>query len=234
MGAAVALVVFDIAGTTVIDNGEIAQSFQKAMQAFGYQVPVERINPLMGYEKGEAIRSLLQEHEVESNAITPEHVRNIHKRFLQEMIRYYQTTSELTPLPGAEETFQQLRQRGIKTALNTGFSKDITDVILQRLAWVPEKVDFVISSSEVARGRPFPFMIEALMQRAGVPDAKQVVKVGDTEVDVREGQNAGCLYSIGVTTGAFTRDALQPYQPSFIIDTLTELLPIIDNAGGTI
>jgi phosphoglycolate phosphatase-like HAD superfamily hydrolase len=71
-------------------------------------------------------------------------------------------------------------------------------------------------------------MIERLMQQAGVPDAKQVIKVGDTEVDIREGRNAGCLYSIGITTGAFTREALEAYQPDFIIDNLAELLPIID------
>jgi phosphoglycolate phosphatase-like HAD superfamily hydrolase len=71
-------------------------------------------------------------------------------------------------------------------------------------------------------------MIERLMQQAGVLDARQVIKVGDTEVDIREGQNAGCLYSIGITTGAFTHKALEAYEPDFIIDHLTELLPIID------
>ena len=55
----IALVVFDIAGTTVYDNGEIALAFQKALQASGYEVPVEKINPLMGYEKREAIRKML-------------------------------------------------------------------------------------------------------------------------------------------------------------------------------
>jgi phosphonatase-like hydrolase len=132
------------------------------------------------------------------------------------------------PLPGAEEVFARLKERGIRRALNTGFSKNITDVIMQRLAWVSEKVDFVISSSEVPAGRPAPYMIERLMQQAGVPDARQVIKVGDTEVDIREGQNAGCLHSIGITTGAFTRKALEAYEPDFIIDHLTELLPIID------
>lgn len=228
MNEKIALVVFDLAGTTVKDNGEIARAFQKAMAAFGYIVPVAEINPLMGYEKREAIRTMLEEHEANGDRITTGLIEKIHDRFLKEMVYYYQTTTELEPLPGAEETFRELRKRGIKIGLNTGFSKPITDALMQRLNWVPQKADFVISSSDVAKGRPYPFMIQDLMHQADVSDPKQVIKVGDTEVDVREGQNAGCLYSIGVTTGAFTRAALLPFGPSFILDNLTELLPIID------
>jgi phosphonatase-like hydrolase len=228
MKAPVALVVFDIAGTTLKDNNEVALAFQEAFQAFGYTVPLEKINPLMGYEKGEAIRRMLEEYEELEVLITPAYIQQIHQQFLSIMVRYYNEATDLMPLPGVEEVLDRLKESGIKRALNTGFSKSITDVILQRLAWVPEKVDYVISSSEVPAGRPAPFMIERLMQQAGVPDAKQVIKVGDTEVDIREGRNAGCLYSIGITTGAFTREALEAYQPDFIIDNLAELLPIID------
>src|SRR6476661_4906485 len=181
----IALIVFDIAGTTVRDNGEIAHSFQKALQAFGYIVPVEEINPLMGYEKRQAIRKMLDAYEVNKLLITADHVEKIHQQFLEQMVLYYQNTADLEPLPGVLETFQALKEQNIKVALNTGFSKAITDTILQRLAWVPEKVDYVVSSSEVAKGRPFPFMIEDLMHQAGVRNAKQVIKVGDTEVDVR-------------------------------------------------
>jgi phosphonatase-like hydrolase len=228
MKASVRLVVFDIAGTTLKDNGGVALAFQQALEAFGYAVPLEKINPLMGYEKEEAIRRMLDEYEELKTVITPGYIHQIHQQFLNFMISYYQETTNLTALPGVEEVFDRLKERGINRALNTGFSKNITDVILQRLAWVPGKVDYVISSSEVPAGRPAPFMIQKLMQQAGLTDARQVIKVGDTEVDIREGRNAGCLYSVGVTTGAFTREALEPYQPDFIIDTLMELLPIID------
>lgn len=230
----VSLIVFDIAGTTVRDNGEITWAFKKAMRAFGYKIPEEEINPLMGYEKGEAIRKMLYVHEKDTAIITPYFIQNIHTRFIQEMVLYYEKTTRLEPLPGAEKLFQELRYRNIKTALNTGFSKQITDVILRRLAWLPQQVDYVISSSEVAKGRPYPYMIQNLMQQAGVTDAQQVIKVGDTEVDVREGQNAGCLYSIAITTGAFSHEALEPFHPSFIIDSLAELLAIIENAGAPI
>src|SRR5215203_5774290 len=105
MKETVALVVFDIAGTTIADNGAIAYAFQKALEVYGYNVPTAQINLLMGYEKGEAIRQMLDVYEENRSRITTAHVRNIHHRFLQEMILYYQTTTDLKPLPGVEETF---------------------------------------------------------------------------------------------------------------------------------
>ena len=56
---------------------------------------------------------------------------------------------------------------------------------------------------------------------------REVAKVGDTEVDVREGQNAGCKYVIGVTTGIFTRQELEQYNPTHIIDDIADVITII-------
>ena len=42
------LAVFDMAGTTISDNGEIAAAFQTALKYFGYDVPKEAINTVMG------------------------------------------------------------------------------------------------------------------------------------------------------------------------------------------
>ncbi len=47
-----------------------------------------------------------------------------------------------------------------------------------------------------------------------------VVKVGDTSVDVLEGQFAGCGLVVAVTTGAYTREQLVEYQPDHIIDSM--------------
>jgi phosphoglycolate phosphatase-like HAD superfamily hydrolase len=61
------------------------------------------------------------------------------------------------------------------------------------------------------------------------------VKVCDTEVDINEGKNAGCGATVGITTGAFTKQGLQPYQPNYIIDDMWELVAIVDdiNANGS-
>lgn len=223
------LVVFDIAGTTVKDHGEIAIAFKTAMKEKGYDVPVEKINPLMGYKKPEAIKMMLDEYEADAAKVTDDYINDIHERFIELMVEYYKTTDQLQALPHAEDVFAYLKQRGIKIGLDTGFSNHITDIIIERLGWLKNGIiDYVVSSNQVAAGRPQPFMIKKMMQAAGIDDSKQVVKLGDTEVDINEGKNAGCLYSIAVTTGAFTKEALIPYNPDFIIDDLNELVEILE------
>ena len=221
------LVVFDMAGTTIADNGEIAVAFQTALKHFSYDVPKEAINTVMGYKKTKAIKMMLNLYGP-STSNTEELIEEIHTVFLNEMIAHYSGLNEIEILPYAEEIFLFLKSKGIKVALDTGFTKQIAEVIIEKLGWLKNNtIDCMVCSDDVPKGRPYPFMIEKIMQQVGVTDSQKVIKVGDTEVDVNEGLNANCLYSIGITTGAFTRQELSIYKPSFIIDHLSELEKII-------
>lgn len=222
------LVVFDIAGTTVSDKGEIAISFIDACEKYGYEVAVEEVNQVMGFRKKDAIKILLEKFYPEQQQDFHELIEKIHDAFLQNMISFYENDPNLQPLPYAEETFEILKQRGIKVALNTGFTKAITNTLLKRLHWKKNgTIDHVISSDEVPQGRPHPYMIRSIMDTLEVEAVKRVAKVGDTEVDVQEGRNAGCGSVISVTTGAYTRHQLQKYHPDYIIDSLKELPALI-------
>jgi len=226
---AIKLVVFDIAGTTVKDDQEVSKAFQAALKKYNYHIELNRIDPLMGYEKTLAIKQILLLIENDTDKITPELISDIHKEFVQQMIRFYQYEPGIEPLPHAEETLAALRAAGVQVGINTGFSRDIADTIVTRLQWREKGlIDYVVGSDEVELGRPHPYMIQKMMLEAGITDPLQVVKVGDTEVDVREGQNVGCKYVIAVTTGAFTREQLEPYNPSHIIDDIAQVIDIIN------
>ncbi|WEK34296.1 MAG: HAD hydrolase-like protein [Candidatus Pseudobacter hemicellulosilyticus] len=221
------LVVFDIAGTTVRDENKVAAAFQSALEEQGFQVPLEVANRFMGYEKKHAIRDIINEVQPGTD-ITETLVDTIHQAFLRRMIAYYRTSSEIEPLPHVEETLQALHQAGKQVAINTGFSRDIAEAIVERLQWREKGlIDFLIASDEVPNGRPHPDMIRQLMAAAGIDDPLLVAKVGDTEVDINEGRNAGCRYAIGITTGAYTREALQEHAPTHIIDDIREVLDIV-------
>jgi phosphonatase-like hydrolase len=224
----VKLVVFDLAGTTVKDNNDVSKAFQSALKKYSYSVPLDLINPIMGYEKTEAITKMLHTHEPDASKITDSLVRDIHTTFVREMIDHYSFAGTIESLPDVEETFAALREMGIQVGINTGFSRDIADAIINRLQWrEKDLIDHLVGSDEVPQGRPFPFMIEKMMKEGNIADANDVVKVGDTEVDVREGQNTGCRFVIGVTTGAFSREGLETYHPTHIIDNIAEVLEII-------
>ena len=135
-------------------------------------------------------------------------------------------------MESAESIFKWLQDNDIKVALNTGFSKLITDTIMERVGWHDNSlIDFIISSDEVENGRPSADMIQAIMKATGITDAATVVKVGDTEVDIAEGRTAGCGLVVSVTTGSFTREELESYQPDVIIDELKELPSLIKSVA---
>ena len=214
-----------MAGTTVTDDDAVAVAFQKAFLQHGVMISAEEIKPLMGFKKIYAIEKVLEMNGVKYDS---ELVENIHDDFVNEMIDHYQTSPEVKPAPGAEELLMWLKEKEIRVALNTGFPKEIADVIVGRFQWMEKNlVDEYIASDEVEQGRPFPYMIEQLMRSGGITDSKDVVKVGDTEVDINEGRNAGCGLVVAVTSGAFTRAQLQQYHPDHVIDKLSELQNII-------
>jgi phosphonatase-like hydrolase len=227
--SSIQLVVFDIAGTTVRDNGSVAEAFMAAFRDFDLEVPVEEVKKVMGFRKIEAVGRLLKK-------FYPEHqdddvlIDRIHVRFIDRMIAFYRNDMALAPFPHVERVFSEIKRKGIKIALNTGFTRSITDTILHRLRWDSRNtlIDKVICSDEVANGRPHPDMIEVLIEDLGISSPAQVLKVGDTEVDVEEGRNAACGKVVSVTTGAYTRQQLEAYRPDHIIDDLEELISIIE------
>jgi phosphonatase-like hydrolase len=223
------LVVFDMAGTTVVDKGSVSEAFIKAFLSHELDIPAGEVHKVMGYRKVDAIRILLERFYPEKKEQYAELIPAIHHTFEQSMVDFYMRDTALAPLPGAEDIFKQLKASGIKTALNTGFTRKITDAILQRLNWKDgSTVDAVICSDEVPEGRPAPFMIQELMRQCGVTDPDQVVKVGDTEVDIQEGRNANCGLVVSVTTGAYSRNELLALKPDHIIDSLENLIPLIN------
>jgi phosphoglycolate phosphatase-like HAD superfamily hydrolase len=65
------------------------------------------------------------------------------------------------------------------------------------------------------------------MEITGVTDTQAVAKVGDTSVDLEEGMNANCGYVIGICSGAYTKEELQAYPHTHLIDNLIELKEIL-------
>jgi phosphonatase-like hydrolase len=222
------LVVFDLAGTTVYDGDAVNASFRAALAAAGLEADPARVNAVMGLPKPEAIRIL-----VEGTPLA-DRVAAIHDDFVARMIRYYRTEPDVREVPGASETFRRLRAAGVRVAVNTGFSRAITDVLLDRMGWPRagrtdrcHLIDASVASDEVPRGRPHPDMIRHLMAALGVADPARVAKVGDTPIDLQEGAAAGCGRIIGVTEGTHSRAQLLPHPHTDLIRTVADLPAVL-------
>lgn len=230
------LVVFDMAGTTVQDSQNIHQALHRALAHFGVTTTLDEINPLMGYPKPIAIKTLLESKLGSDPILTDEYIDDlrpgkadrIHTLFVELMVQFYETDPSVAEKPGASNVFEKLHQQGIQVALDTGFDRLITNTILNRLGWIiGQTIDVSVSSDEVKRGRPYPDMIFRAMELTGVTDPTTVMKVGDTASDVQQGKAAGCGYVVGVTTGAFAETDLARENPTHLIQNLEEILGIL-------
>ena len=219
------LVVFDMAGTTVKDKNFVHQAFVDAFAKNGKTVSIADVNPLMGYPKPIAIDMVLEKYVWDRNEKL---IDSIHTDFVNNMIDFYKNNPSVEEIKGVSDLFRSLKEKRIKIAIDTGFSKIIMDTIIERLGWRKNKlIDFAVASDEVENGRPYADMILKAMKNFGITDSKKVAKVGDTSSDMNQGTAADCAYVIGVTTGAFSREDLKKEPHTHIIDGLEELENII-------
>lgn len=222
------LVIFDMAGTTVYDGDAVNICLRAALGAGGFEVTRDDVNGVMGLPKPEAIRHLASTRAADPATVTTALIAAIHEDFVARMVRHYRDDPTVRPCDGAEALFARLHAAGVRVALDTGFSRDIADIILQRFGWVRDGlVDATVTSDEVPRGRPFPDLIERAMALTGVTDLGRVAKVGDTPADLREGEAARCGYVVGVTSGSHTHEELLRCPHTHLIAHLDELPAVL-------
>ena len=220
------LVIFDLAGTTVHDPGAVNRCFLEALRAAGLVADPAEIDAVMGLPKPEAFRLLISQAPGGAEALG--RLGEIHADFVERMLDYYRTDPGVAEVEGVSRLFADLRRSGVLVGLNTGFSREITRAILDRLGWERDAlVNASISSDEVPRGRPAPDMIAHLMNELGVERASDVAKVGDAPADLQEGTNAGCGLVVGVTWGSHSRSQLERYPHTHIVDAVDELSPVL-------
>ena len=222
------LAVFDMAGTTVNEDNVVYKTLRKAINEAGFDFSLEQVLAEgAGKEKLQAIKSVLSVYGGIDDSFLADEIFG----YFNEQLKIAYDTMEILPGDNAAELFAALKNKGILVVLNTGYNTKTANSLLTKLGWVKgEHYDGLVTASDVTRNRPEPDMIVLAMEQSGITDPKQVIKVGDSTIDIEEGRNAGCLYNIGITTGAHTHEQLASFQTDYIINNLLELLPIIETA----
>lgn len=217
------LVVFDVAGTTVADDGAVARALAETVAARGPAPSDAALTRVMGLAKPEALAALLAD--ALGRDATRAEVSAANEDLERRLVRRYMLDPAVRAMPGAQAVFKELRASGVKVALDTGFSRRILDTVLLRLGWLEGVIDTSIASDEVAHGRPHPDMIHRAMRVLGVADARRVCKVGDTRADVGEGRAAGCGVVVGVASGTCSRDELE--DADIVLESVADLARIL-------
>jgi phosphonatase-like hydrolase len=214
------LVILDMAGTTVEDRGEVSVAFSSTLAAHGISLSDEQISRVRGAFKRQAIRDLLPpEREDESD--------RVYADFRRALAQIY-TNGGVREIAGASDVIRDLRARGVKVALTTGFDRDIASLLLSSLGWGTDRLDVVVCGDQVPRGRPAPDLIFVAMKLAMVEDLAKVANIGDTRLDLESAARAGVAWNIGVLSGAHTRAALEQAPHTHIVGSVADLPQLWD------
>lgn len=197
----IAMIVFDMAGTTVDEGKIVYSSIQQALGSFDVTYPLEEVYAQVGgMNKKEGIRKLIK---LSSVPVSEDLVDRATAAFLETVEERYRNDPAVREMPGAGRLFRTLRNAGVRVVLDTGYFRRTADILIDKLGWREDGlIDYSVTSDEVEQGRPAPLMIRKAMEYFDMSEPKCVAKVGDTPADMQEGINAGCGMCIGMVSRA--------------------------------
>ena len=159
-------------------------------------------------------------------------------------------------LPGVADVISRLQGQGIKIGSSTGFTRAMVDILEEEAAKQGYKPDASVAGDEVTHGaRPAPHMVYKNLDMLGIHTIQSVVKIDDTVSGVGEALNAGC-WGVGVVRYsnymdvdtpeqgaalpaeeierrmAITRDILEKTGAHYVIDSLTDIEPVIEDINA--
>ena len=197
-------IIFDWAGTTV-DYGSRAPAmvFVEVFQRQGVDITFQEARSPMGMAKKDHIRVITQMpavadrwQGVHQHPPTEEDVEVMYQAFIPLQIEALVNYADL--IPGTLETVADCRQRGMKIGSNTGYNREMVEVVAagaKKQGYVP---DSIVCAGDVPAGRPEPWMSLLNAQEMRVYPLEAIVKVDDTLPGIDEGLNGG-MWTIGIT-----------------------------------
>ena len=213
-----------MAGTTINEQNIVYKTLQKAINNKGLNVSLEDVlKKGAGKEKFQAIRDILDF--IQDETLNNEILKEIFNDF-QELLDEAYEDLEVKTFEGVVELFELLRAKNIKITLNTGYNSRVATMLLDKLDWyATEDYDLLITANDVVNSRPNPEMIENARNYFSITKPAQVLKAGDTAIDIEEGKNANCGITVGVLSGAQTKEQLKSANPDLILSSLKDLIP---------
>ena len=215
------LVVLDMAGTTVADDGLVERAFDAAAADLGVVAGTEQhkdmlqyVRDTMGESKISVFRALFGDEDKAQQG----------NRAFEAAYHDLVDQGHCAPLPGAEDTIRELRKSGLTVVLTTGFSGPTQQRILAALGW-QDLADLALCPADAGgRGRPYPDLaLAALLRTGGADDVREMAVVGDTGYDMLCGARSGAGVVAGVLTGAHGAQRLRADGATHVLATIADL-----------
>ena len=196
MSRLVRAALFDVDGTLVDTNYLHAVTWWQAFAQAGYHVSMTDIHRAIGMGSDQMLARLLpSDRDKDADA----DLRTAHSAL------YATYWSRLRPLPGAADLLRACKERGLAVVLASSADEPEFNALRAALD-AEDAIDAATFAGDVQSSKPAPDLIEAALDRVGVP-AQEAVFTGDTVWDVQACQKAG-VPCIGLLSGGVSRDEL--------------------------
>lgn len=209
------LVIFDLDGTLLDTSADIANSCNYALRMCGFpERTLEEYNMLVGRGIYNLLRDAMpQEHRNEDMTL----------KMADHFIPYYNEhiADYSRPYPGITELLERLSERGIAFAIASNKYQEGTEKLVKEQLG---KFNFVsvLGHRDGKPLKPDPAIILDSMQAIDGIVPEEVVYCGDSDVDMKTGNNAG-VRTIGVSWGFRSRKELLAYSPWLIAESPEEI-----------
>ena len=190
-------VILDWAGTTV-DYGCFApiKGFLDAFASIGVEITNEAARKPMGLPKLEHLREIAA---ALPTPVSEEQILTAYETFEKTLFANLAQHCDIKDY--VVEAVAELREQGVKIGSTTGYTSEMMGIVTEKAAEQGYAPDFCATPDMVPKGRPYPYMLWQNMMQFGISNPREIVKVGDTVVDIAEGINAGC-WTVAVIMGS--------------------------------
>jgi HAD superfamily hydrolase (TIGR01509 family) len=215
-------IAFDLDGTLVDTVGARIDGWVEALAAAGIPTTRDEVAPMIGMDGKRLAR-----------AVAAANHRRIANNEVEELDAaageaFDRLNTSPRPLPGAGELLGAIDARGLRWVIATSSrAEQVTRSVAALGLAVPPTI---VDGSQVKRAKPAPDLLLLATERLGAP-ADRCWAVGDATWDIRASRAAG-VTAIGVLAGsAVDRSALEEPGAALVVETLSELVALLDGAG---
>lgn len=203
-------VLFDLDGTLIDSIGLLLASVKHAFDGFEGRAPTEE-EWISGI--GTPLKAQLREFvESDQEAVTLENRYRSYQRLHHDKLT--------TAYDGVLETLEQLDSWGHPMGVVTSKSNEMMERGLRHTG-IDLYMKTMIGSDSCSIHKPDPYPVQMALAELGY-EPHETVFVGDSPHDIKSGNGAG-VTTIAALWGPFTRNELQPYDPTLFLDRITQL-----------
>jgi pyrophosphatase PpaX len=128
--------------------------------------------------------------------------------------------------PGVPDVLQWIRSRGHAIALVTSKGLGMTERSLTHVG-LADAFDLLVTAESTERHKPLPDPVWLALEKLDV-ERDNALFVGDSTHDMHAGRAAG-VRTAAATWGPFSRLELEPAQPTYWLNTMHDLVPIVES-----